>query len=509
MAVTLPAAMLVVCWWRTGRVTLRDLLGVAPFFAVGPGLALHDMSFYARMRPGAVVDIELSLAERVLTASQGVWFYVGKLLWPIDLAVIYPRCEIDATSIRAWPWPAAGLAAAGPLWGLRHRIGRGPLAGAAFFVVTLSPLLNLVDHNYMNWSFVADRYQYLASAAMAALFAVAAARVLEGRSRSLRTGALCCCVAVVAALGVLTWRQAGVYRDDILLNRHIISLNPEARHAHMNLGWALFKAGRYEKALAATRTAIVQLPSYGKPRANAAQQLIALERFDEAERGVREGLEVAPFDARLRLYGKQLSERRMYEKALEGFETATGPESEGRDAFARGALLLRTGRYREARCAAGWPPMPPARRTAHEQPGKRAPPCRPDGPGPVRTRRLHRGAAKRRTSARWPSASTPRRGAADWRGSYCWSTTTPTTAARPGGLPSHRTTARTRSISSEPVPARTISSSSCASSAGSSVASIRAPPFRHALPVPLFGPLRRRFRQCHGCLPPVCSGSWH
>ena len=345
MAVTLPAAMLVVCWWRTGRVTPRDLLGVAPFFGAGLALALHDMSFYTEMR--GTVAFDYSLAERVLMASQAVWFYVGKLLWPVDLAVIYPRWEIDATSIRAWLSPVAGLAVAALLWGVRHRIGRGALAGAALFVVTLSPMLNLLDHYYMRWSFVADRYQYLASAAMAALFAAAAAKALEGRSHSIRASGLGCCVVVVAVLGTLTWRQAGIYRDDIVFNSHIVSLNPEALYAHMNLGTALFWAGRYEEALAATRTAITQRPRSDRARANAARELIALGRFDEAERAVREGLEVAPFNARLRLYQEKLSERRMYEKALESFEAATDSDSERRRVAARGALLLRMGRHEE------------------------------------------------------------------------------------------------------------------------------------------------------------------
>ena len=48
------------------------------------------------------------------------------------------------------------------LWLLRERIGRGPLAGALYFALTLGPVLGFVDFGYLRYSFVADRFQYLA-----------------------------------------------------------------------------------------------------------------------------------------------------------------------------------------------------------------------------------------------------------------------------------------------------------------------------------------------------------
>ena len=69
----------------------------------------------------------------------------------------------------------AAIALVAALWLLRRRIGRGPLAGVLFFAVTLSPVLGFVDFNFMLFSFVADRYQYLASIGITTVVVAAAA----------------------------------------------------------------------------------------------------------------------------------------------------------------------------------------------------------------------------------------------------------------------------------------------------------------------------------------------
>ena len=116
MAATLPAALLVARWWKRGSASATDILRLLPFFAVGLGVALNDMFFY-RARESA--DFDFTFVERVLIAGRALWFYLGKLLWPTDLAVIYPRWEIDPSSL-------AGLAVAA-----RRGRGGGAAVGAA------------------------------------------------------------------------------------------------------------------------------------------------------------------------------------------------------------------------------------------------------------------------------------------------------------------------------------------------------------------------------------------
>ena len=293
VAVTLPAALLLWHWWRDGRVTLRDVVLLAPFFAVGLAIALGDYGYYAGREP---LELGRSPLDRVLTAARALWFYAGKLAWPTDLAVIYPRWQIDAADPLGWAFVAAAAAAAAALWRWRDRIGRGPLAGAAFFALTLSPMLGFVDYGYLQFSFVADRFQYLACLGPLALAAAAGVRGAARLRRSGRAVVGTLAAAALVACGVLSWRQAGVYRDDVELFGHIVALNPNARDAHLNLGSALLRADRIEEGLAATRIAAAQRPEADAAHTNLGRAMLALGRIEEAEAALARALEVNPRD---------------------------------------------------------------------------------------------------------------------------------------------------------------------------------------------------------------------
>ena len=297
IVVTLPAALLIVQWWKEGRTTGRDLLRVAPFFLVGVLITAGDLSFYESR--GGLGSLDYSWAERLLIASRALWFYAGKLAWPTDLAVIYPLWDIRVNDPRAWLYPAAALALASTLWFMRRRVGRGPLAGAAFFAVTLSPTLGFVDFSYMQFSFVADRFQYLAGIGLMALAAAVASVSVSRLSE--RWGRAGLPLAAVLSPGILllplamqTWQQSGIYQDELVFNRHIIAHNPRARDAHRNLAAELFVLGRTEEALEHARVAVRQYPDCSDCHAGLGAALIRLKRLDDAETHLRRALELEP-----------------------------------------------------------------------------------------------------------------------------------------------------------------------------------------------------------------------
>ena len=287
IAVTLPVALLIYHWWQHGRTTGADLIRLMPFFAVGLIAAVADTIFYQSREPLA---LDYSMAERVLIAAHALWFLRGQTALAGELGRHLSHWEVNIADPLAWGYVITAFAGVAALYRFRHRIGRGPLAGALFFAVTLSPVLGFVDFGYMQFSFVADRYQYLAGIGVMAVLVGAATHRASRLPEGWRKGATCAAAVVLIVLGTLTWRQAGIYRDEVTFFSHIVSHNPTARGAYQNLGRALLAAQRPEKALTASRIAAEQDPDDVKARVNAGVALVRLGRFDEAEEWLRQRL---------------------------------------------------------------------------------------------------------------------------------------------------------------------------------------------------------------------------
>ena len=291
IVVTLPAALLVWHWWRQGAIRPLDVLRLAPFFLVGLAIGLADLAFYTSRFS---FDSVYTPPERLLIAARALWFYAAKLVWPIDLAVVYPLWDIQIRELTAWLYVVAAALLAAALWVFRHRIGRGPLAGAGFFAVTLSPVLGFVDFGYMEFSLVADRFQYLAGIGLVAVVLGGLTYGVRRLPMAVRRSAGGFAGVAIAALGVLTWQQAGVYRDAVTFFGHIVSYNPTARHAQLNLGNALVEAERVEEGLAAIRIAREQQPDTPGPYSALGRVLLQQGRLEEAEEALQRAAEMDP-----------------------------------------------------------------------------------------------------------------------------------------------------------------------------------------------------------------------
>ena len=245
----------------------------------------------------------------------------------MDLAGIYPHWEVRAADPLAWVGIGAAIVLVAVLWLLCRKIGRGPLAGLLFFAVTLSPVLGFVDFNFMLVSFVADRYQYLASIGVTTVVTalvprgIAALRQIGVMRGKVENAVLI--VLVLAALGALAWRHASLYRDGSRFFAHVVSYNPTARDAHLNLGSELLSRNRPEEALDAYRIAEEQRPDDCKPPYGAGVALYHLGRIEESEDAYVRALDRCP------RYGKALTDfvqLRLDQQRYEDAQPSADPE---------------------------------------------------------------------------------------------------------------------------------------------------------------------------------------
>lgn len=267
---TLPAALLVVLWWNRGGLDWRrDARPLAPWVALGASAGIFT-AWMERTSIGAQgPDFALTPTGRFLLAGRAVWFYAGKLVWPAGLMFTYPRWTLNAREWWPYLFPAAAVALAVALW-LAARRHRGPMAGFLFFAGTLFPVLGFLNVYPFLFSFVADHFQYLASLGIivpaACGLAMAVRRVWPGDSRLPR---ICAAVALLAVLGVLTWRQCGMYRDSETLYRTTLARNPASWMAHNNLCSILLRRpGGLAEAIAQCEAALRIRPSYAEAHNN-------------------------------------------------------------------------------------------------------------------------------------------------------------------------------------------------------------------------------------------------
>ncbi len=265
---TLPAAVLLILWWKRGRVGWRDVFPLVPMFAAGAILGMHT-AYLERTHVGAMgPEWDFSLPERVLIAFRALWFYAAKLVWPHPLIFIYPRWEIDATRWSQYLFVLAGGAAVVSLWLLRHRIGRGPLAAALFFGGTLFPALGFFDIYPMRFSFVADHFQYLASLGPIVLVAASGAYAAGRLRKPGRTILGAAAALLLVCLGLLSWRQGTHYSGVESIWRDTIKKNPGSFLAHTNLGALLQGEGNLEEARQHYEQALRFKPDYSLAHAN-------------------------------------------------------------------------------------------------------------------------------------------------------------------------------------------------------------------------------------------------
>ena len=246
---TLPGALLVIFWWQRGRVSWKqDVIPLIPWFVVGAAAGLLTAWVERKLFGAEGAAFDLTLLQRCLLAGRVIWFYVGKLFWPADLMFIYPRWKLDPPIWWQYLFPLGAIALVGTLWLMRRR-WRGPIAGLLFFIGSLFPALGFFNVFPFVYSFVADHFQYLASLGIIVVVAAAITVALDRMPPRLRRASQALCVAMVAVLAVLTWKQSGMYRDPQVLYETTLDKNPDCWMCRNNLGILLAQAGKLWEAI--------------------------------------------------------------------------------------------------------------------------------------------------------------------------------------------------------------------------------------------------------------------
>jgi tetratricopeptide (TPR) repeat protein len=382
--VMLPVVLALCWWWMKGRWSWRIGAWLTPFFAVSAiasGWTIWEQKYHS-FAQGA--EWNQSWAERLIIAGRAVWFYLGKLLWPDPLVYIYPRWKIDANQVAVYAPGVAAVILLAVLWHYRRGWARAGLFAYACFLALLFPVLGFFSVYFFRYSFVSDHFQYLASLGPAALAGAAITLAPRFWADHQPRWLWALGGVLLLGLGVLSWRQCGMYHDDDTLWRttrdrnptcwmaqnfvgkmfastghfreslpyyeEALRLDPNSFEVQYNLSIALRETGRIEEAMAHCERSLQLQPGFPEANYDLGVMLAGLGRPDEAAAHYEQVLRIKPdyVDAHINL-GVILVGLGRPQDAIVHYQAALRLKPDSADAHSDfGMALHALGRFPEA-----------------------------------------------------------------------------------------------------------------------------------------------------------------
>lgn len=340
--VTLPLLLLLLDYWPLKRfssaLSASGSLPTAPIFEKLPLLLLSAGCSAVTLivqKPTIDYSNQLSFTARLSNALISYVAYIGQMIWPAKLAVLYPYPGERASGL------ALALAfmfvAAITTFALVVR-RRAPYiaVGWCWYLISLLPMIGLVQ---VGLQAHADRYTYLSQIGLLVMLTWAAVDLLNSLNK--RREILAGLAAVIISL--LTWRgwtQTSYWKDTESLWNHAAAVAPDndvaeyniaeylighgrvddaiahyekalsavahdpVSHLHLNpgiihnsLGNALAKKGRFDEALVHYRKAVELQQDFADAHSNVAAMLIRVGKVSEAIAEYEIALDIPPEDA--------------------------------------------------------------------------------------------------------------------------------------------------------------------------------------------------------------------
>jgi tetratricopeptide (TPR) repeat protein len=298
MLVTLPCVLLLLDYWPLGRLGpswsefrqkgSKLLLEKAPLFALA--LVSGILAIQAQHLLGALPSLqEISLNARLGNALTSFVAYLGKMVWPTDLAVFYPHPE---ASLPVGQVILAVLVIATLSVLVLRRTPSYPylLVGWLWYLGTLLPVSGLIQVGRHS---MADRYMYVPLIGLFILLVWGCTQWLDG-FRVRKGWGIGASVFLLLGLSINTRLQLAHWENSVTLFEHAIRSTEDNYLAHNNLGTTFLKAGKIDKGMEQLSIALKIKPESPEVLYNLGLALKQKGRLDGAARYFSQALDINP-----------------------------------------------------------------------------------------------------------------------------------------------------------------------------------------------------------------------
>ncbi|MDD4004451.1 MAG: hypothetical protein PHW69_04520 [Elusimicrobiaceae bacterium] len=254
MGITLPAALFVYDYLLDRGFDKKLAAEKAPYALIA---ALFGAATLLLLDSSGQLGSTFSLADRTLFTFYGLKFYIGKLLVPLNLSAMYPfpMKSGGALPLDYWLSPVTVIGCL-ILLAKYFRGNHIVMAGAAFYIITISPVLQLFQVGPV---VTADRYTYIPALGLfLPVSAYAASMLAELRAKNRRKAAvvfLACAGLAFSALMHASRARCSVWTDDLTLFSDAAVKHP-AFSTLKRYGVTLGALGRTEEMLRVYEVAI-------------------------------------------------------------------------------------------------------------------------------------------------------------------------------------------------------------------------------------------------------------
>ena len=291
MLVTLPFVLLLLDYWPLQRFQLKSSKNNNPakqrpfyFGLIWEKIPLFFLSAasgvvtYLVQKSGGAVSslVVIPFHDRITNALVSYVSYIGKILWPHNLAVLYPYQR----SIALWKIAGAGMLLTMISVFVFRMLRSKPYfaVGWLWYLGTLVPVIGIVQ---VGSQALADRYTYVP---LIGIFLMVAWGISDWVSkRHYRRIILFTLTAIIFSLLTITSRlQVKYWSNSVTLFDHAINVTGDNSTAQLNLGAALTVQGEIEKAEKHYKAALKINPNLAEAHLNIGVYLKGGGKLDDA-----------------------------------------------------------------------------------------------------------------------------------------------------------------------------------------------------------------------------------
>jgi len=250
MLVTIPFMLLLIDYWPLNRFQKEKIISLVlekiPFAlfatvsAVATVLAQH----------GSIDTFGFSFPLRFENAIVSYAIYLRQLIWPVDLAVLYPHPEkfVPFLTIAGCAALLVALSAIAIIYRKRFPF---LFTGWFWFVGMLVPVIGIVQVGRQSH---ADRYTYLPLIGITIAIVWLVAELTARWRLQKQIGAIACTIITIA-LSACAYHQTTFWRNADSLWPHTLAVTTNNDGAHLAFATSLFAEGKTEEAIAHARAA--------------------------------------------------------------------------------------------------------------------------------------------------------------------------------------------------------------------------------------------------------------